>query len=156
MASRIAEIEQHRKRKRLTPAVAAPSPERSRRENQQPSRPIARTERVIQKVASQPVGVGEHLAVMLREIGAVSCRPCWELSRKMDAWGPEGCRVNRAKIVAEIAKNAAAWSLMERLGLGARAATKTIAWKLNPLDPYGSLVDEAIRRSDTSVIMGTK
>jgi hypothetical protein len=62
----------------------------------------------------------------------------------MDTWGADGCREHRGEIVdwMQTAAESKGW-----------AAKMAAGWKMlgeswfNPLDPFGSLVDEAIRRA---------
>jgi len=61
----------------------------------------------------------------------------------MDAWGPAGCVGNRELIISWLHEAYETASLEETIRAGWRGA-----WKLNPLDPFGSLLDEAMRRAN--------
>jgi transposase len=76
------------------------------------------------------------------------CRKRDDPTRKMNLWGAEGCRVHRAAIAAWLKESAAATSWLEKAATAAKLIGKS--W-FNPLDPYGSLVDEAIRRAVAAV-----
>jgi len=65
----------------------------------------------------------------------------------MDAWGVEGCREHREEIVAWLRESYAATTWTERLAAGGIAIIDGLAFQLDLSDPFGSLVDEAIRRA---------
>jgi hypothetical protein len=97
-----------------------------------------------------PAGPGTELRALLAGLGQDGrggCS-CAARVRRMDEWGVAGCKANRAEIVG--------WLREERARVGwwqkARAAVLGVAggamaW-LDPRDPLGSLVDEAIRRAE--------
>lgn len=95
-------------------------------------------------------GPGTELKKMLAQLGAIRTAGCGcdEMISKMNAWGPGGCREHRSEIVAHL--RAAYKDLDWSSAAKAVAAGALAAWslKLNPIDPLGSLVDEAIRRSE--------
>jgi len=111
-------------------------------------RGFAHARRVCQREAPPP-GPGRHLHWLIEEL---AIRPdndcgCLDFAAQMDAWGVVGCRAHRAEIVARL-----------------KLAFKKIDWvqtmvayrKLRQadwfryLDPFGSIVDEAIRRAKRS------
>jgi len=97
---------------------------------------------------------GTKLREIMRDLG-VEEKPncsCKLVARKMDAWGVEGCSLpkNHAWIVEQIRANAAKWTWAEKLGIAMRAATSELMLVIDPLDVYGSLVNEAIRRAAAS------
>ncbi len=97
-------------------------------------------------------GVGDFLAQIIHSVGgkpATGCQ-CRELRGKMNQWGAAGCREHRAEIVEHLRKAYKGTSAVELLTAAAKAVTSGLAFKLNPLDPFGSLVDEAIRRAEAS------
>lgn len=91
-----------------------------------------------------PPGPGTHLHNLFGELGlnGWSGCPCAARARQMDAWGVEGCQEHRAEIIGWMKEAREHLTWMEML----KAATK-LAFKVNPLSPLDSLLDEAIRRS---------
>jgi hypothetical protein len=65
----------------------------------------------------------------------------------MNTWGPQICGEHRSEIAANMRTNAESYGWKTLATATARAVLTGLAWRLNPLDPYGSLVDEAIRRA---------
>jgi len=103
-----------------------------------------RTANSIRKVP-QHLGPGTHLKRLLAELGVAeksSCG-CNKYASQMDAWGVEGCRSRRSEICSHLKENAT-W---RGKFTAAVKAIQTGIW-ISPLDPYGSLVDEAIRRAE--------
>ena len=66
----------------------------------------------------------------------------------MNGWGPAGCRLARDEIVNGMKANAAAYGWGDVTKAAVLAVRTGLVWQLNPLDVYGSLVDEAIRRAE--------
>jgi hypothetical protein len=94
-------------------------------------------------------GPGSELWRLLESLGVrhtADCR-CLELAAQMNAWGPIGCALARADIVARMRANASAYGWTTVAKAAAAALVNGLAWKLDLADVYGSLVDEAIRRS---------
>ena len=94
--------------------------------------------------------VGSELTLLLAELG-LRYKPdcgCHAKAMAMDAWGPEGCVGTRELIIAwlEEAYETAGW--LETIRAGWRGA-----WTLNPLDPFGSLLDEAMRRAEATAAL---
>lgn len=95
------------------------------------------------------IGPGTELKAILRRLGIVSGPNC-ECNSKvavMDQRGVEGCAETRDEIVDWIKHGAPRWGWADHLKAAALAVITGEAWKLNPLDPYGSLVDLAIVRA---------
>jgi hypothetical protein len=97
-------------------------------------------------------GPGTELKAMLDAIGVqekADCS-CKLVRRKMDEWGVAGCQdpANLAWIVAQMQANAAKYSWFEKVQVAMSAAASPLALVIDPLDIYGSLVREAIRRAD--------
>jgi hypothetical protein len=87
---------------------------------------------------------------MLRGLGvnpAAGC-DCKAKARKMDEWGIEGCKANRDMIVGWMREGVGRWGWSDRLKAAAMAVTSGLAFKLDVLDPFPSLIDEAIRRAE--------
>lgn len=91
-------------------------------------------------------GPGTELARYLRQMGIAAGAGCDCKAKQatMDQWGVAGCRERRATIVEWITEGAPRWGWVERIKAAALAITTGLAWKLDPLDPFGSLVDLAI------------
>ena len=95
------------------------------------------------------VGPGAELQKLTAELGI---RPksgcdCSAIARQMDAWGIEGCQDRREEILARMAKNYQEYDWQDKLKATVKAVTSGLAWRINPLDPLGSILDEAIRRA---------
>jgi hypothetical protein len=101
-------------------------------------------------VRSIDYGPGTEMSSMLHTVGINprSGCDCHAKALQMDKWGVDGCRENRELIVGWIREGAPRWSWSEKLRAVANAAISGLAWTLDPMDPYGSLVDEAIRRAE--------
>jgi hypothetical protein len=101
-------------------------------------------------------GPGTELAKMLADVGIdppANCG-CKATMREMDELGVEGCRKNRQAYIDRIKQNAEKWgwgklSTMHTLaGVGVKSMLNGLAWKVNWLDPFPGLVDEAIKRAE--------
>jgi hypothetical protein len=95
-------------------------------------------------------GPGSQLWRLLQSIGVehtATC-PCLDWAERMNAWGPKGCRLARAEIITHMQASAANYGWGDLTKAATKALTTGLAWRLNPLDPYGSLLAEAIRLSD--------
>lgn len=96
-------------------------------------------------------GPGRHLKELLEELGAAGDRTCGcdSYAAKMDRWGVQGCRDRRQSIVDWLAEQRAKASWLTWLSVGTKAiASGAVGSWMRPLDPLGSMVDEAIRRAD--------
>lgn len=94
---------------------------------------------------------GSILGAMLKAAAPTrkaGCGVCAEMVRKMNGWGAAGCREHRAEIIQQLKDSYDEMSALERLQAVAGFAVSGLAFSINPLDPFGSLVDEAIRRSE--------
>jgi hypothetical protein len=92
--------------------------------------------------------VGTELTRLIKELGIkINCKQCKELAGKMRQWGIAGCRENRAEIVREISSRVGDVSWPTIIAAGMRAA---LTLPINPLDPVGSLLDEAVRRTEVA------
>lgn len=102
----------------------------------------------------RPRSVGLQLTLLLKEIGIKHKRGCGcrKLARWMDVLGVEGCRKDRDLLAKQLRDKA-----LEHYGLAewtraiAAAVTSGLALRMNPLDPFGSLIDEAIERAERLV-----
>jgi hypothetical protein len=74
--------------------------------------------------------------------------------QEMDELGVEGCKVNRQRFIDRIEANAHKWgwgklgSIHKVASVGVRSIVNGLAWKVNWLDPFPDLVDEAIRKAE--------
>lgn len=95
-------------------------------------------------------GPGTELSRMLRkyEINPAAGCDCKAKARKMDEWGVEGCRKNMETIVGWMREGVGRWGWADRLKAAAAAVMDGTAFKLNPLDPFPGLIEEAIRRAE--------
>lgn len=96
----------------------------------------------------KPPGPGTQLMKLLHHLGVHpgNCR-CNKRAKQMDEWGPEGCRTHRDEIAGWLREEAASNSWRLLATALARTVTTGLVFSLSPLDPFGSLVDEAIRRA---------
>jgi hypothetical protein len=97
----------------------------------------------------QGTAPGSQLWRLLAELG-IQHKPtctCLHLAETMNQWGPAGCRLARPEIIAQMRTNAKEYGWLDVARAAAKAVSTGIAWKLDLTDVYGSLLDEAIRRS---------
>ena len=73
---------------------------------------------------------------------------CKGKANQMDAWGVEGCRERRDVIVDWMREGQGRWGWKDKLAAATKAVTSGLALKLDLLDPFPSLIDEAIRRAE--------
>lgn len=94
-------------------------------------------------------GVGSELWRLLESLGVrhTSTCSCIALAQQLNDWGHAGCRLARAEIVERMRNNAQTYGWGTIAKAAGLAIVTGVAWKINPLDPYGSLLDEAIRRA---------
>jgi hypothetical protein len=93
-------------------------------------------------------GPGSTLSKLLREIGVrVSCSACAEWESKMNDWGIEGCRDHRPEIIQRL-KQAAKEADWQTTFAALRGLVGASWWSM--IDPWGSIVDESIRRAEQS------
>ncbi len=92
----------------------------------------------------KPLPVGTELAALLAELEITekeSCG-CAAKARQMDLWGEVGCNRHRDLIVGWLSENYHSAGWLESI----RAAWRGM-FKVNPFDPFGSLLDESIARA---------
>ena len=95
-------------------------------------------------------GVGSHMWRLLSELGIEhnnGCK-CLALAIKMNEWGPDGCRSHKKEIVSDMRENAKSYGWSSVTKAAVNAFKNGVAWRLNLADIYGSLLDEAIRRTE--------
>jgi hypothetical protein len=96
--------------------------------------------------SSQPPpesGPGTELAALLKSVGLEACLACRARATLMDRWGVEGCRRRREEIAGWLREAAAGRTWAEAV-----RAVGLLAAGVNPLDPFGSLVDLACVRAE--------
>ena len=105
------------------------------------------------KLPRRPKGVGDHMKDAIAELGIHPKHGCGcdSLASEMNCLGPDRCRRDRARLVEKLKLNAQQYSWGDVARAVVNAVKTGLAWKINPLDPYGSLLDEAIRRAETAV-----
>jgi hypothetical protein len=103
-----------------------------------------------QPVATVNRGPGAELSAMLAEIGvsAVEGCGCEALAAKMNLWGADGCREKRQFIARKLKQNAKKLKLAKLVATAFSSATASWVGAIKLTDPWGSLVDEAIRRAE--------
>jgi hypothetical protein len=97
-------------------------------------------------------GPGTELKKMLASMNinpSPSC-DCNAKAALMDKNGVIWCRENRDMIVGWLKDGAPRWRWTDQITNALRAVASGLAFHLNPLDPFGSLVDEAIRRAEVA------
>lgn len=118
-------------------------------------------------------GVGSEMKKLLMELDIPHawCETCAKRAATMDANGPQWCRDNRSTIIgwlteaeAKFAHDAAAATRGDGKEPTAQqiaqakqaqrwktgwAAARQLMW-INPVDPFGSFVDEAVRRAEAA------
>jgi hypothetical protein len=72
---------------------------------------------------------------------------CKSLAARMNRLGPDGCRRERDVLVDNLRHNAKQYTWSDVVKAATMALKTGLAWKIDLLDPYGSLLDEAIRRA---------
>lgn len=100
-------------------------------------------------------GVGSQLWRLLESVGiqhAADC-DCLAWAERMNAWGPAGCRQQRVAIAAHMRDSARSYGWGDLAQAAAKAVTTGLVLRLNPLDIYGSLLDEAIRLAEAAAIV---
>lgn len=116
-------------------------------------------------------GPGTELKAMLESVGIVappSC-DCNAFMKQMDEWGIDGCRANFDAIVERLRQKSDDWgwtkvfadksketeenhqlTMVEKIKIGVKTFTTGLAWKVNWLDPYPGLAEEAITRAEAA------
>lgn len=91
-------------------------------------------------------GVGSQLWRLLEKLGIehkATC-PCLEWACRMNAWGPRGCQLARLEIIDHMRLSAKHYGWVDIGKAVGKVVSSGIVWRLSILDPYGSLLDEAI------------
>lgn len=103
-------------------------------------------------------GPGTELKKMLANIGIEQMPGCDCLGTmiEMDSIGVEGCKNNIDAYVARLKENAPRWGWQSKLGAAVWTVFTGLIWKINPTDPFPSLVKEAIRRAEADEVLREK
>jgi len=97
-------------------------------------------------------GVGSQLWRLLSDLGVQhtpTCS-CVALAREMNDRGPAWCKASRTQLAEQMRTNATAYGWGTVAKAAAAAVLSGLAWRINPADVYGSLLDEAIRRAEAA------
>ncbi len=117
-----------------------------------PEQPAAMPSRSATTLPAIPANrAGTEAMLLTKELGIepkAGCT-CGKLAAAMDTLGVEGCKLARDVLASKMKANAKQWSWLEKLSAGANAVASGIP--ISPLDPYGSVVDEAIRRAEYAI-----
>lgn len=110
--------------------------------------PAPKKYRIVRPVKPM-AGPGTELKKLLAALGLTPISGCGCNARvaKMNLWGIPGCEANRGEILTWLREEQAKKGWTETLKAVGAAITSGVAFKLNPLDVAGSLLDEAIRRA---------
>jgi hypothetical protein len=97
-----------------------------------------------------PKGPGTELKRIFSDLGINSSPDCAcnAKANEMDIWGVQKCRENVDNIVQWLRENQEKYTWKDRIAAAAKAVTTGLAFKLNILDPFPSLVAEAIARAE--------
>ncbi len=74
--------------------------------------------------------------------------PCRSRIAQMNGWGVAGCREHRDEIIAWMREMAPKYGWRDKLAAAAAAIASGLAWKIDWLDPFAGIVDEAILRAE--------
>lgn len=77
---------------------------------------------------------------------------CPALLSEMNRLGPDGCRQERSRLVDALKENAKKYTWGEKVTSAIAAMRTTLVWRIDVLDPYGSMLDEAICRTDPTPV----
>lgn len=100
---------------------------------------------------SAPVaGPGTELRKLLKALGVSDngCAGCGGTASQMNVWGVDGCRARRDEIAGRLREQAGKRGWRVLLTAAFAAVASGLALRLNPIDPFPGLVDEAIRRAE--------
>lgn len=111
--------------------------------------------RVQSKAASLPShGPGTELAKILASIRIHANEGCGCKSRidQMNRWGVAGCRENFETIVAWLDEGQHQWHWTSKIAIGWATLTSGLAFEIDPLHPFRSLVQLAIDRAESAAL----
>lgn len=98
-------------------------------------------------------GPGSELITLLKSLGLVESYGCGckDKARQMDAWGIAGCREHAAEIAEWLRSGEEFVPAWAKTLAVARAFASGLVLSLRWSDPFGSLLREAIRRSEQTL-----
>jgi hypothetical protein len=110
----------------------------------------ARPSREPKLPAPLPPGPGTELKKIFESLGVKpnGCGACMATLHLMNDLGSTGCRERRDELIKDIKSRGPSYSLKMKIRAAGMAIFSGLAFSINPLDPIGSLFDEAIRRFD--------
>jgi hypothetical protein len=104
---------------------------------------------------AEGTGPGSQLWNMLADDFGIDHKPncpCLSTAERMNSLGPEGCKENRRELIRAIKEGKALYSWRETVFAAIKGtASGAIISYINPFDPLGSLIDEAVRRAEAAV-----
>lgn len=94
-------------------------------------------------------GPGKELTGILKELGQTEAEDCGCTGHaaQMNLWGVDGCREHRDEIIGWLKESAAKAKLTKRQKFAIYRKARRLGIAIKLTDPFGSLVDEAIRRA---------
>lgn len=102
--------------------------------------------------------VGTALKRIFQQIGINPKRTCncVQLSKQMDEWGIEGCRLRRTRIVTALKESRKKWGWFDTFDAALKVATSSLAVKAAqyPFNPLLGIVDEAIEQAQWALDAG--
>ncbi len=102
-------------------------------------------------VVIPPDRPGSESLLLTKELG-IEPKPgctCGKLAAAMDILGVDGCKAARDVLAGKMKANAKLWTWLEKLTAGSKAVRNGVP--INPLDPYGSIIDEACKRAEAKI-----
>ena len=112
------------------------------------SKPVSH-DKLLEEVLSG-TGPGSQLWHLFSRLGiqhTAECS-CVLLADIMNGLGPQGCKENRAKLLKLMYKNKKKYGWHDTLTAAKNIIVRGWLFKINPLDPLSSLLDEAIKLSE--------
>ena len=106
---------------------------------------------IVETTPATGFGPGTELMLMLAQLD-IAEKPgcdCKAKAEQMDRWGVEGCREHIDEIVGWMREGSHRWGWSDKFKAARLAAATGLAFKINWLDPFPGIVEEAIRRADT-------
>lgn len=97
-------------------------------------------------------GVGSNVWRILESIDIKhneNC-PCLDWAERLNNWGPRLCRENRKQIIEHFKESAKNYDWGDLAKAIAKAMKTGLAFKLSILDPFGSLLGEAIEITENN------
>jgi hypothetical protein len=112
-------------------------------------------ERLTPRVVAPNAGPGTELLLLLSSLGITEKPGCDCKAATMDAWGVDGCRERRDEIAGWLRENQDKFGWREKLAAVTAAVESGLVFSINVFDPFGSIVDEAIRRAGQAATAST-